>query len=352
MSFRAAVGIIVVFTLLSGPSFAQSGSPPKSAVSFSSWLQELKSQALAEGISRETVERALAGVEPIPRVIELDRRQPELTLTLEDYLARTVTANRIETGKRKLREHGALLSEISKKYGVPPRLIVALWGLETNFGRNQGSFSVIGSLVTLAYEGRRGAFFRKALLHALAIVDKGHVRLEDFKGSWAGAMGQSQFMPSSFIAYGVDHDGDKRIDIWNTLPDVFASIANYLSRTGWKKDLSWGNEVRLPDSLDAEQIDLKKPLPSKRWIALGLLPAAGDRLPEDERAVSLLLPEGRKGRAFLVTSNFETILRWNRSNLFALAVGILSDAIEPAEGNIALPSGNDESGKPDTGPSK
>lgn len=203
---------------------------------FQAWLAQVKKEALAKGISQKTVNDAFASVSHDGRVIRLDRKQPESKLTLEEYLAKTVTEQRINQGRELLAENRALLDEISAKYGVPPHYIIALWAIETSYGNNTGGFSIIESLATLAYDGRRSEYFRGELMNALKIIDQGHIAAYDMEGSWAGAMGQCQFMPSSFLSYAVDYDGDGKRDIWNTQADVFASIANYLHSSGWNTD--------------------------------------------------------------------------------------------------------------------
>lgn len=294
---------------------------------FAAWLQTVHSEARQQGIRAQTLDAALSGLQPIPRVLELDRRQPEFTLTFTEYLQRVVTPTRIQQGKRLFKTHHALLSEIGAAYKVQPRFITALWGLETSYGRITGGFSVIGSLATLAYDGRRSAFFRRELLNALWILDQGHIHLEAMQGSWAGAMGQNQFMPSSFRQYAVDHNGDGRRDIWTTLSDVFASTANYLAQAGWRNDQTWGRQIRLPATFDPKLAGLKirKSLPT--WQTLGLRRIDGRDLPQQPLQASLLQPDGADGPAFLVYQNFRSILRWNSSNYFALAVGQLADAI-------------------------
>ncbi|HSK40595.1 MAG TPA: lytic murein transglycosylase, partial [Arenibaculum sp.] len=213
------------------------------ATDFAAWVGDLRREAVGRGISTCVLDAALHGVAPLPRVIELDRKQPERTITFARYLDRVVTPARVRRGRALHAEHRALLEEIGHRYGVQPRFIVALWGIETDFGRNTGGFDVIAALATLAYDGRRSAYFRSELLDALEILEQGHVRPEAMKGSWAGAMGQCQFMPSSFRRYAVDADGDGRRDIWSTLPDVFASTANYLGQAGWNPRYTWGREV-------------------------------------------------------------------------------------------------------------
>src|SRR3989441_9795661 len=246
---------------------------------FATWLQELRTEAVALGIRPQTLDTALTGLRPLMRVLELDRKQPEDTLSYAQYLERTLPAARVQKGLRLLNEHRALLQDIGAEYDVPPGIIVALWGMETDFGRATGNFSVLASLATLAYDGRRSAFFRRELLEALKIVDAGHVRPEAMTGSWAGAMGQNQFMPSSFMQYAVDYDGDGRRDIWTTVADVFASTANYLASSGWRRGEPWGQRVVLPADFDvaAHGAQLSKTLAD--WQALGGRRADGVAFP-------------------------------------------------------------------------
>ena len=299
------------------------------AEEFNTWLDTLKIEARSKGISQSTIESSLSGIKPIPRVIELDRKQPEFTLTFEEYLGRVVSDRRIRIGKTKLVEHKKLLAEISIKYGVQPRYIVALWGIETDFGRITGGFPVISSLATLAYDGRRSKFFRKELFLALKIVDKGHITAKDMLGSWAGAMGQNQFMPSSFHAYAVDYNKDGSKDIWKTLPDIFASIANYLSKSGWQGDQTWGRPVNIPDKFSQKLLGRKIKKGLNQWHELGVRKLSGKDLPKRNLLSSIIRPEkGMVGPAFVVYHNYGVILKWNRSNYFATAVGTLSDKIK------------------------
>ena len=299
------------------------------AEEFNTWLDTLKIEARSKGISQSTIESSLSGIKPIPRVIELDRKQPEFTLTFKEYLRRVVSDRRIRIGKAKLVEHEKLLTEISIKYGVQPRYIIALWGIETDFGRITGGFPVISSLATLAYDGRRSKFFRKELFLALKIVDKGHITAKDMLGSWAGAMGQNQFMPSSFHAYAVDYNRDGSKDIWKTLPDIFASIANYLSKSGWQGDQTWGRAVRLPDKFSSKLLGRKIKKGLNQWHELGVRKLSGKDLPKRNLISSIIRPEkGMVGPAFVVYHNYGVILKWNRSNYFATAVGTLSDKIK------------------------
>ena len=317
---------VMVFQLLSAPVMANQSQ------SFEDWRAQLRTEALSKGITDNVFDTAFSGVQPIERVIELDRRQPEFTMTLETYLSKVVSGTRVKKARQKLAEHKQILAEVSEKFGVQPRFIVALWGIETNFGQHTGGFSVIAALATLAYDGRRSAYFRGELLNALKIIQEGHISAADMKGSWAGAMGQSQFMPSSFLNYAFDYDQDGKRDIWGTRKDVFASIANYLSSVGWRDDITWGREVSLPDRLKGKALSDKKTV--KRlsdWQKLGVrLPDGGD-LPKRDLKARLVVPDRGKGRAFLAYANYDNILKWNRSNFFAIAVGGLADQIDAFE---------------------
>ena len=292
------------------------------------WLENLRVEARAAGVSSATLAAALAEVkEPLPRVIDLDRKQPEFTQSLAEYVAALVSEKRIANGRSMMSRYPTWLGRVERKYGVQRRFIVALWGIETNYGEHTGSFPVIQSLVTLAHDGRRSAYFRKELLDALHILDAGHIRLENMKGSWAGAMGQCQFMPSSFRHYAAEADGDGRIDIWNSVPDVLASAANYLKQVGWQDDQTWGRPVTLPAKFDFSLVGLKTKLPLSRWQSLGVRRSNGGALPRRDLNASLILPDGPGGQAYLVYDNFRVLLAWNRSNAFAVAVGTLADQL-------------------------
>jgi len=294
---------------------------------FMTWLEGVRREAAARGIRAQTLDAALSGVTPIPRVIELDRRQPEFTLTFRQYLERVAPESRIRQGRRLLAENRALLSTIGDTYRVQPRFLVALWGIESDFGRVTGGFKVLEALATLAHDGRRSAYFRRELLNALQIIDQGHVSPESMMGSWAGAMGQCQFMPSSFLAFAVDHNGDGRRDIWTTRSDIFASAANYLARSGWRDDRTWGREIRLPDSFDRSLLGLATTKPLPEWHALGVRRVDGSDLPKQPVMASVIEAEAHRPPAYLVYQNYRTILKWNRSTFFGLAVGLLADGI-------------------------
>ncbi len=295
---------------------------------FATWLVALRQEAEAKGISSGTLEAAFAGIRLIPRVLELDRNQPEFKLSFGQYMDRVAPRKRVNKGRKKFAENKDLLLTVGKRYKVQPRFVVALWGIETDFGRVSGGFKVIPALTTLAFDGRRSRFFRGELMHALTILEQGHIKPDKMMGSWAGAMGQSQFMPSSFVHHAVDFDGDGRRDIWTTKADVFASAANYLARSGWRDDQTWGRPVRLPSDFDLDLAGLKQRKRMAEWQGLGLRRADGGDLPARQLRAALVLPTtGAAKPAFLVYDNFYAILKWNRSNFFALAVGHLADAI-------------------------
>ena len=326
MIFRIALrrGAALVLVLLALTAPAGAANP----VDFPSFLAGVRQDALASGIKPATLDRALAGLKPIPRVLELDRKQPERVFTFAEYMDRLVPPQRIEAAKAKLAENRPLLEEVGAKYGVQPRFIVALWGIESDFGRGMGGFPVVAALATLAYDGRRSAFFRKELLNALKILDHGDIAPEAMIGSWAGAMGQSQFMPSSYLSYAVGWRGDGRRDIWNRKEDVFASIANYLSRIGWHGDQTWGREVKLPANFDRSLAGIAAVKPLAEWQRLGVRRADGGDLPAGDAAAALIFPGGSDGPALLVYDNFRAVLKWNNSLFFASAVGYLADGME------------------------
>jgi membrane-bound lytic murein transglycosylase B len=295
---------------------------------FSMWLTDLKKEALSKGISKSTLDKALKDLKPIPLIIKLDRTQPEIELSLEEYLNRVVTDSVIAKGRKKFEENRELLMNISRHYHIQPQFLVALWGIETRFGEREGRFPVVGAVATLAHDGRRSALFRRELFYALQILDEGHISLDEMRGSWAGAMGQVQFMPSSFYKFAVDYEGDGRIDLWNSLGDIFASAANYLALSGWRGNEIWGREVTLPKDFDPALVGLGSQKRLSEWQILGVrLRGDSDLGEKPDLPSSVVQPDGPDGRAFLVYQNYRALLKWNRSHLFAIAAGILADEI-------------------------
>ncbi len=290
------------------------------------WVEELRSEALARGIPETTFDAAMFRITPNERIIELDRQQPEGRLSWTEYAEKIVSADRVEKGQAKLLEHRAILEEVSARYRVPKEIIVALWGVETIYGGYTGNFSIIEALTTLAYDGRRAELFREELLKAMEIIARHDATAEQMTGSWAGAMGQTQFMPSSYLKYAVAWDGSGHPDIWKNLPDVFASIANYLHSSGWNGDEIWGVAVNLPPGFNPEDADLYKPRPVEAWRAMGITAKQGRALPE-RGMVYVMYPGGNNEGAYMVTENFHVLLKWNRSRYFATSVGLLSDRI-------------------------
>ncbi|MFO7738935.1 MAG: lytic murein transglycosylase [Desulfatiglandaceae bacterium] len=323
---RTNLGLIafaLILALISKPGLAEDKQ------SFKSWLGDLRREALAKGISQATFDEAFAEIKPIPRVIELDRNQPEFRMTLTEYLDRVTPKHRIIQGRKELAKHHTLLMKLYDRYRVEPWFLIAFWGIETSYGRLSGDFPVIGSIATLAYDGRRSRFFRRELMHALRILEDAHISAGKMRGSWAGAMGQLQFMPSTFQAFAVDYDGDGKIDIWDNLGDAFASAAHYLAKSGWVKGQSWGFEVRLPEGFAPALPDLNIRKPLSQWQSLGVRrPGGQDLTPSPDLMASVIQPDGPKGKAFIALNNYRVILKWNRSYFFGVAVGTLADRIK------------------------
>ena len=306
---------------------------------FADWLADLRKEALARGISERTVDAALTGVEPLPVVVERDKTQPERTLTIDEYLKRRVDRKTVGTAREMARRHATVLKKVSAQYGVPPAVIVAVWGLESNFGRFSGVRPTIAALATLAYDNRRAAMFREELFAALQMIDRGDIGLAKMKGSWAGAMGQPQFMPSSYLKYAEDFDHDGAPDIWGSTADVFASIANFLKQSGWTPGARWGVAVTLPAGA-AEKIQEAAPLRSQgceadrqmtdgltlsRWRELGVR-VTGRQVPPNPTTTASLVRAG--ARNFLVFDNYSVLLQYNCAHAYALAVGLLADQIQ------------------------
>lgn len=321
--WRKAMGCALLAVAAAMPVAAWAQDAP--AESFRAWLAGLRNEARGQGIGASTLDEALNGLEPIPRVIELDRRQPEFTQTFWGYMDSRINDQRISRGRELLKQHATLLKRIEREFGVQDRFLVAFWAMESNYGDFTGGFPVVGALATLAHDPRRSDFFRQELLTALKIIDSGHISAQRMTGSWAGAMGQCQFMPSTFARFGKDGNGDGRVDLWNNLPDIFTSAANFLARSGWNGQETWGREVRLPAGFDLDQSGLEVRRGIGDWQRLGVRRMDGGDLPQADIQGSIVLPAGHRGPAFLVYGNFRTILVWNRSINYAISVGHLAD---------------------------
>ncbi|MFV0492492.1 MAG: lytic murein transglycosylase [Pseudorhodobacter sp.] len=294
---------------------------------FRNWITGFRSRAEAAGISAQVLDQVLPGLTYQPDVIRRDRRQSEFTKTIWEYLDTAVSEERVRNGREALEKNRALLDRIEARYGVEKEVVVAIWGLETAFGTYRGSVPTLSALATLADEGRRGPFFERELIDALRIVQSGDVTPEAMIGSWAGAMGHTQFMPSSFLALAQDFDGDGKRDIWGDDPtDGLASAANYLARFGWKTGMPWGLEVTLPKTFDFEQSGERVKKPVAEWQAMGLRTANGAELP-DHGSASVLLPGGARGAAFLIFANFQVIEHYNPADAYVIGIGHLADRI-------------------------
>lgn len=304
---------------------------------FAEWLAALRTEAATRGIRPEILEEAFAGVEPVAQILERDRSQAEFTLDLETYLKRRLTLATVRTAQQMYSRHRELLGRIGERYGVNPRIVVAVWGLESNFGRFAGVRPTIPTLATLAYDPRRGGMFRAELFSALEILNRGDIEIDRLKGSWAGALGQPQFMPSSYLEYAQDFDGDGRRDIWSSEADVFASIAYYMQRHGWTSGEAWGREVRIPAAAQKKALAIPRrdtgcraerlmtpPQTLNEWRRKGFRTAAGALLPVSTAPASLV-QAGR--RSFLLYSNYDALLGYNCAHTYALSVGLLADRL-------------------------
>lgn len=309
---------------------------------FVEWLELIKKEALELGIGKTIVDAALKDLEPDARVIGFDRRQPEFTQTFAQYLTARVSSNRVEEGKRLLQQNKASLNRIGDHYGVDSRYLIAFWGLESSYGKHQGTYRVIRSLATLAYDPRRSGFFRAELFNALQILDEGHIEAAHMLGGWAGAMGQNQFLPSSFLKYAQDFAGDGQKDIWNDPVDVWASIANYLQKNGWREDQSWGMKVQLPTGFNFAELkpdetpggcralrQHTRKMALGTWQQMGVRNETGGDLPETDVTVALIVPDDRQGFTYLAYPNFRTILSYNCANKYAVSVGLMVDLLAP-----------------------
>lgn len=295
---------------------------------FETWVTSFRPRALSAGVSEATWNRAMRDLRYNPKVIERDRSQAEFTKTIWEYLDSAVSDTRIENGRAMLAQHAAVLRQIEARYGVDKEVVVAVWGMESNYGKNRGTTQIIPALATLAYDGRRGAFFAEQLIAALKIIQAGDTDPAHLTGSWAGAMGHTQFIPTSYLAYAVDFTGDGRRDIWSDNPaDALASTAAYLARSGWRSGQPWGVEVQLPPGFNYGLAGKKVKKSPVEWAALGVRAASGGTVP-DHGAASILLPAGSKGVAFMIFGNFTAISRYNSADAYVIGVGHLSDRLK------------------------
>lgn len=330
------------------PAAAQAKAPEaKTARGFARYSKKLKKEALARGYDKKLVDQVFASLTFHAKVVVADKGQPEFVETLDTYLPKRVNKQRIDMAVKMYQTHQTELKQVEQKYGVPARFVVALWGLESAFGRITGNYSVPSALATLAYEGRREAFFKEEFFLALDILAQGHISLKEMKGSWAGAMGHTQFMPSSFMKYAQDGDGDGHKDIWTNRSDAFASIANYLKTEGWQQGVTWGRQVKLPPNFDFSLVIpkgskdraqwlqwwAKSERPLSEWRKLGLTNIDGTALPGRDLKAALVMPDDKEGRAYLAYHNYQTLMHWNRSYYFVSSVGYLADEISRANSN-------------------
>jgi membrane-bound lytic murein transglycosylase B len=331
-----SVLLLTIVMFLSTSLFAQGGLLSEKNnldAKFVEYLAQLRTEAEDRGFADDLLDVAFASIKMREKVVKADKNQAETKLTLDKYLGTRVPDWKVIQALEKMQEHAVLLDKVEKKYGVQKRFIVALWGNESNFGRIQGSNPVLSSLVSLAFDGRREALFKKQFFAALTILSEGHVAIDDFTGSWAGAMGQSQFMPTSFLSYAVDGNGDGKKDIWSTPEDVFSSIANFLAKEGWNHQQTWGRQVKLSDGFDINTLNTYSGLAKNKmqimleWSNLGVTKFDGAALPRVNVKASLILPDDASGRIYLVYNNFHTLMRWNRSLYFGVSVGYLADRI-------------------------
>jgi membrane-bound lytic murein transglycosylase B len=314
--------LLFSLTIITFLTLGWSAQAKETSTDWNIWVQDLRTEALAEGIRPEVFDMAFAGVRPSEKVQHFDRTQPEKRLTYSEYRKSRIDAYRIKLGRQQYKKHQAILEKIGAEFQVNPCMVTALWGMESSYGRFRGDFPVVASLATLAFEGKRKSFFRHEVLLALQILNGNHVKFENFKGEWAGASGQSQFLPSSWYKYAVDYDGDGKKDIWNNLHDVFASIANYLKRNGWHADEPWVVATNLPEGFDEGLFGFENKRPISEWLELGV--EVPNDIPDNLQA-AIIMPNG--GPALLAFHNFNVIKSYNNSTFYAGSVGYLAEEI-------------------------
>ncbi len=306
---------------------------------FMQWIKDFKAEALKKNISAKTLDSAFKNInEPLEKVIKSDKAQAEFTQTFWSYIQKTITQKRFDNGRKYMTQYAGLFAELQRKYKVQPSYLIAFWAMESNFGENTGSTPIIHALATLAFDARRADFFRAELLEALKILEKEQINPDKFLGSWAGAMGMTQFMPSTFNNYATDGDNDGKRDVWQSVPDALASAANYLTKLHWQENAHWGREVILPANFDYNLTGTNIVKSSDEWQKLGVRNHRGEAINENESESSIITPMGAQGPAFIVYKNFKIIMIWNKSELYALAVGLLSDWLGGRESaNLTIP---------------
>lgn len=317
------------FMAVFGLALGLGGMPANATESFPQCLQRLQQQARQQGIPEPLIV-VLSEAKPLQRSIELDRSQPEFVQTFAGYFNARVTDYRVQRGRELLQEQREFLEDLTQRYGVPAQYLVAFWALESNFGRHIGKMPIVDTLATLACDPRRSEFFSAELFNALQLMNTYGFGVEQMQGSWAGAIGQTQFLPSAYLRYGIDGDGDGRVDLWSSTADALTSAAYYLQQLGWQSELRWGREVRLPADFPYYLAGSDSPRPLSEWQQLGVSRPDGTPLPDADVDAILLVPAGAEGPKFLAYANFEVIMKWNRSQFYALAVGILADRINGA----------------------
>jgi membrane-bound lytic murein transglycosylase B len=337
-NYSLLASVLALVFLWSHNSFADSDEVAQlvaqNKANFAQCLSDKKPLAVAAGVSESRANNEFSQMQFIPRVIELDRSQPEFISTFPNYFSKRVNTWRIDKGREKLAEHRDFLKELTTKYGIPGHYLVSFWGLETNYGSYKGNMSTLDSLATLACDERRSKFFTDELFLALKLMDSQGLSRETMQGSWAGAMGHTQFMPTTYTNYAIDGDGDGQIDLWNSEQDALASAANFLWKLGWNPGLRWGREVKLPAQFDYKLAN-KEVMSISDWKALNIKQANGTSLPTSDIDARLRVPAGHQGPAFLTYANFRIIMRWNNSEFYAIAVGQLANQIAGGVGLVA-----------------
>jgi len=328
----AAAFAVVAFAWLAGAHAANTAVAPDAELRFRAFLHDFRTDALNAGISSETYDRAVVGISLNPRVETLNLNQPEFVRPVWEYLAGAITEARVNRGKDLIAANAELFARLQETYGVPAEILTAIWGMETAYGQNQGSFNLFEALATLAYEGPRAAYGRRQLIAALKIAETEHRDPKTMTGSWAGAFGLTQFVPTTFLERAIDGDGDGIRDLWNSPADALASTANYLKQAGWKSGGKWGEEVQLPPDFAYENADPDARKPTSEWTILGVRRINGEPLPENAEESAIFLPAGARGPAFLLRDNFYAILKYNFATSYALAVSELASRYTGGDG--------------------